>query len=189
MSCPAKQKQDSRNRILQSAIKLFSSRGFDGVSIGDIMCDAQLTHGGFYAHFKSKQELYAEAIPIAARQSFLSKISPESSGMEMLLDFIDHYLDPAHVDQSNPPCPLAFLVTDVANQEKGVRSAYRKAFKHATTLLDKQMAANLPDNRDKSLAILAMMVGGVAIARTVDDNDLENTLLKACHSVSTSLIE
>ncbi|WP_161984427.1 TetR/AcrR family transcriptional regulator [Mariprofundus erugo] len=70
MSWPVQQKQISRNRILQSAIRLFSSRGFDGVSIADVMRDADLTHGAFYAHFKSKQQLYAEAIDLAASDSF-----------------------------------------------------------------------------------------------------------------------
>jgi len=189
MPWPAKHKQNSKERILQSAIKLFSSRGFDGVSIGDIMRDAELTHGGFYAHFSSKQELYAKVIPVAARKSFRSKVSPESSGKEMVHELIDHYLDSKHVDQSKPPCPLAFLVTDVANREEGVRSAYRKAFNKAASLLDKQMSADFPDSRNKAFALLAMMVGGVAIAHAVDDEELEKSLLEACNAVGASLIE
>jgi len=106
-----------------------------------------------------------------------------------VLELIDHYLDPAHVDQSKPPCPLAFLVTDVANREEGVRSAYRKAFKRAASLLDKQMSADLPDSRNKAFALLAMMVGGVAIAHAVDDKGLEKKLLEACNAVGASLIE
>lgn len=189
MPWPVEQKQNSRERILKSAIRLFSSRGFDGVSIGDVMRDAELTHGGFYAHFKSKQELYAEAIPAAARESFRSKVLPELSGRAMALGLIKHYLTPEHVDQSKPPCPLAFLVTDVANREADVRGAYRKAFKKAATLLDKQMAAEVPDSREKALALLALMVGGVAIAHAVDDEALEKSLLEACSSVGSSLLE
>ncbi|WP_162559524.1 hypothetical protein [Mariprofundus erugo] len=96
----------------------------------------------------------------------------------MVHELIQQYLDPAHVDQSQSPCPLAFLVTDVANREADVRSTYGKAFKKAATPLDAQMAEDFADSRNRSLALLAMMIGGVAIARAVDDKASNNHCLR-----------
>lgn len=121
-------KTATRNSILSSALKLFAHRGFDNVSIDEIMADAGLTRGAFYAHFRNKQVLYSEAI-LSAGFDDGTNISRLADGKSQLKQLVSDYLA---ADYSNPdvlPCPLAYLVTDVANREPEVRSAYTDNFK------------------------------------------------------------
>jgi TetR/AcrR family transcriptional repressor of nem operon len=190
MPWPTQQKQMSRKRILHSAAELFSARGFDNVSIGDVMESAELTHGGFYAHFSSKQELYAEAITVAARESALAKLPAENEADEtaLLKQLLSGYLNVSHVHQEQPPCPLAFLATDVANREIDVRNAYTKAFKRLVALINKLLPADTPARRSRALALSAMMIGGVAISRALNNESTVKSLLEACKTHGEELI-
>lgn len=189
MPWPTEQKQMTRERILGSAVKLFSARGFDNVTINDVMRDAQLTHGAFYAHFKSKHELYAGAIAAATKNSILAK-AQEENGCENLnlTKLIAAYLDIDHVQQKAPPCPLAFLATDVANREEEVRLAYTKVYKDLITILNKQLN-HLPSRKGRILAISALMIGGVAISRALYDEQVVMDLLGACRKYAEELLD
>ena len=190
MPWPSEHKRHSRERILCSAIELFSQKGFDKVSIGEVMNNAQLTHGAFYAHFDSKQALYAEAIGAAARQSALARMLPEDlADAPDLKRLLAGYLSIAHVAQEEPPCPLAFLATDVANREGEVRSAYTRVFRRLLALIGRQLPGNSGARKDKALALAAMMVGGVAVARALDDEPTSHALLRACREIGEQLIE
>lgn len=182
-------KEQTRRKILESAVRLFSSRGFDNVSIGDVMQGADMTHGAFYAHFSSKQALYAEAILSAARASTAAKLVQERSEAQRLIEqLMAAYLDPGHVRQEQPPCPLAFLATDVANREEGVRSAYTQVFRRLVALLNKELPVDTPSRRNRALALAAMMIGGVAVSRALDDDAVVDSLLKACRELGGELI-
>jgi TetR/AcrR family transcriptional repressor of nem operon len=190
MPWPTQQKQMSRKRILHSAVELFSARGFDNVSIGDVMENAELTHGGFYAHFSSKQELYAEAVTVAARESALAEFPLEDEADEtaLLKQLLSGYLAVSHVHQEQPPCPLAFLATDVANRETDVRNAYTKVFKRLAALINKQLPTDTPARRSRALALSAMMIGGVAVSRALNNENTVKSLLEACRIHGEELI-
>ena len=107
-------KMTSREKILSSAIKLFSTKGFDHVSIDELMTEAGLTRGAFYAHFKSKQAVYSEAIIEGARRGRISQAIPENIDQKQWIKSLVHtYLSEEHINQVSSPCPLAFLVTDI----------------------------------------------------------------------------
>jgi TetR/AcrR family transcriptional repressor of nem operon len=181
MAWPSEQKSRTRERILASAVRLFSQHGFDGVSIGAVMRDARLTHGGFYTHFPSKQALYAEAVTAAARASALNKILPATPGRAIdLYRLLDGYLDMAHVRQELPPCPLAFLATDVANREAQVRSAYTRVFRRLVRFIARALPGDPGRRKARAQATAAMMIGGVALARALDDPREAESLLAAC---------
>lgn len=189
MPWPSEQKARSRERILQSAFALFAARGYDNVTISDVMREAQLTHGGFYSHFRSKQELYAEAIGAGARVSALAKMqhSP-AAGHERLAHMLRVYLNEAHVRQEHSPCPLAFLATDVANGEVEVRGAYTQVFKRLVDLIDRELPGDTPARHDRALAVSALMIGGVAVARALDDERTGKALLNACREMGEALL-
>ncbi len=190
MAWPSKQKQETRKRILSSAVTLFSQHGFDNVSIADIMQHAQLTHGGFYAHFASKQALYAEAVTAAARASALAKLLPSGQTANAdLARLLAGYLDIAHVEQRHSPCPLAFLATDVAVREGNVRTAYTRVFRRLTAFITRRLPNDKGDRRERALAGAAMMIGGVAVARALDDEAMIESLLGACRRVGSELLE
>ena len=189
MPWPTEQKQITHERILGSAVKLFSARGFDNVTINDVMRDAQLTHGAFYAHFKSKHELYAGAITAATENSILAK-AQEEDGCENLdvTKLIAAYLVIDHVQQKTPPCPLAFLATDVANREEDVRLAYTKVYNDLITILNKKLN-HLPSRKGRILALSALMIGGVAISRALYDEQVVMDLLGACREYGGELLD
>ena len=186
MPWPKEQKQRSRERILKSAFSLFAARGFDNVTIADVMREAQMTHGAFYSHFGSKQELYAEAITNGARESAAARMAQQGAELSQLLA---SYLSETHVHETMSPCPLAFLATDVANREKEVRSAYTDVFKRLVGLIDKGLSPSSDASRRQALAIAAMMIGGVAVARALDDRQTASALLMACQDVGDGLLQ
>jgi len=189
MPWPNEQKGRSRERILQSAFDLFAARGYDKVTISEVMREAQMTHGAFYNHFGSKQELYAEAIGAGARASALAKLQQtEARGAELLTEFMRIYLNEAHVRQEHSPCPLAFLATDVANGEGEVRGAYTQVFKRLISIMSRTLPADTPRRRERALAVSAMMIGGVAVARALDDERTVKALLHACQVMGEGLL-
>lgn len=187
MAWPAEKRLQTRRRILESAAQLFTSKGFDQVSIGDVMENAGLTHGGFYAHFDSKEALYAEAIQTASRMSVAYKMPDNSeSDLALLSHLVEAYLDMDHLKPEHPSCPLAFLATDVANKNDCVRDSYTKVYKRFVLYMDKLMSN--PSYSDQALVLSALMVGGVALAGSLSDEKTAERLLKACRETGLKMI-
>ena len=186
-------KKATRQKILDSAIRLFSSKGFDQVSIDSLMLDAGLTRGAFYSHFGSKQEVYAKAIIAGAKKSRISEQKPvEMSQEEWAKNLLLGYLSEDHVNQNISPCPLAFLVTDIANNEVEVKETYTRMFK----LLNKTIQSQLKDStglvciEEKDvLATTAMMIGGVAISRALNDDVFTKKFLESCRQEALVLLK
>ena len=169
-------KKRSRKKILDSAVDLFTARGFNNVSIDDVMNNAKLTRGAFYAHFSSKAELYKESILNAAINTNLAKQKPENIGnQEWINKLIDGYLSKDHVNRERAPCPIAFLSTDVAVEEPEVRDAYTTTFINMNRRISSYTKSYSSCSETQILAVIAMMVGGVAIARALND---ESTMKK-----------
>lgn len=182
-------KQQTRARMLKSAVKLFTRRGFDNTSIDEVMADAELTRGAFYAHFKSKQELYAEAI--ASTLVFSPLMRPRESDVDekdWLIGLINAYLHRKHVTDVEMPCPLAFLATDVALQDKASRQAYAGVFNKMNKMFQDYIKDFSSADRETIMAVTAMMIGGVAIARSLDDGANRNLLLKSCRQQALDLL-
>jgi TetR/AcrR family transcriptional repressor of nem operon len=174
----------------ESAARLFCARGFDSVSIGDVTADAGLTHGGFYAHFRSKRELYAEAVTTAASTSARSRFSREgTSGTALIEVLLKSYLDIDHARGRQQSCPPAFQATDVANRDEDVRAAYTAVFKRMVAVISRNLPSDTPSRRDRALALSAMMVGGVAVSRALVDDGAAHSLLNACVDMGKAFIE
>jgi TetR/AcrR family transcriptional repressor of nem operon len=174
----------ARQRILDSAVHLFSKHGYDGVTLDDLMQGAQLTRGAFYAHFDSKRKVYVEAIFHAAINGPIAALNEETDE-SALKAMIRDYLGMAHVRQDGPICLLAFLVTDVAKQENEIREVYTQVFKD---MVDRVMGLQMAHDRESTLAVTALMIGGVAIARALNDEALSSRLLESCYKTSERLI-
>lgn len=189
MPYSAQHKQNSRDQILRSAMRLFAHKGFANVSIDELMKEAGLTRGAFYAHFKSKSGLYAEAVLFAAFNSdIVSPATLEDSDLSWFTRVVDGYLDVSHVERTVSPCPLAFLATDVASSDPKVRQAYTDVYKGLVGLFDKhQPKRKSRGDPDLNLAITALMIGGVAISRALHDKTLVKKLLRSCRTVAHRL--
>lgn len=180
-------KKRTREKILQSAHRLFSTKGFEAASIEEIMLDCNLTRGGFYAHFRSKAQLYQEAMGSTAAW----RKSPESAAEKPY----DHWLDAmlasclsASDKAEHGGHRWRFLITDVASKQPEVRAAYTDAFKAMSERLCREMDRS--SGSDKSaLAAMAMIVGALTVAITVDDVALKTSLIDACRQHAQALFE
>ena len=179
-------KRQTRQRIIDSAYRLFSSKGFEATSIEEIMFECHLTRGGFYAHFKSKSQLYHYAIGKIAPPSMQLRVGfddfKDATEIESILD---EYLNATSGDAKHNP--YAFLATDISNNEPAVRSAYSAA---VGMLSEKIRHAADADNieEETSLSIAAMIVGALSIAQSVDDAELKSSLLSACKKSAQALL-
>jgi AcrR family transcriptional regulator len=181
-------KLKSRQRILQSAAKLFTAKGYDNTSIDEIMASANMTRGAFYAHFANKSELYAHALIYAATNNLIAMPKPDDMSEKSLMEkILRGYLSLAHI-HTEIPCPMAFLVTDVVNKDPLVRKTYTNIFKGMNQQLSKHAKAFSSCTEDTMLAITAMMIGGVAIGRALDDSATTKKLLSSCQQVAQTLL-
>jgi len=191
MPYSAEHKQNSREQILRGAMTLFSRKGFANVSIDEVMAEAGMTRGAFYAHFKSKSVLYAEAVMFAALNSqIVTQLNADDTELSWFARVVDGYLDISHVDETVSPCPLAFLATDVASSDPEVRRAYTEVYKGLVKLFDQHRPPRLKkSDPDLNLAITALMIGGVAVSRALHDKTLVKKLLSSCRSVAHRLAQ
>ncbi|WP_172597602.1 TetR/AcrR family transcriptional regulator [Sulfuriflexus mobilis] len=183
-------KQRSRQKILESAVKLFTHQGFDNTSIDQVMNEAEMTRGAFYAHFSSKSELYQVAILSAALNTRLIQQKPDDMDEQSwLTSLLNGYLSTAHLDFDIAPCPLAFLTTDVAVREPAVRTTYTKVFKGMNKRILNYVKSYSACDENRMLAITAMMIGGVAVARALNDKAMTEQLLESCKVVAQGLLD
>jgi AcrR family transcriptional regulator len=195
-------KAEIRTRILDSARRLFNRNGLAAVSIDEIMAGAGLTRGGFYGYFDSKEELYAEAIthfinggPNAEWQRMVFADRPE--GQALARAILDAYLSRVHLDDMEGSCPVIGLATDVARSGGPAKRAYRQVMEmmasiFAANLGSSPMAASeanvAPDAaRQRALAVVALCVGGMVLARAIDDEPAADELRAASHRYAVAL--
>ena len=166
---------ENRERIVDAASRLFREKGFDGAGVDAIMHAAGLTHGGFYGHFGSKDDLAAEAVTRAFGRS-----AEKQSRYATLSDLVSAYLSERHCADRANGCAIAALGADMARQSEGVRrglTAYVRAqLDHFTRLLRNGARAS---RRRRAIATLAGMVGALTLARAVDDPALSKEILEA----------
>ena len=160
----------TRRRAVAAASRLFRERGIESVSLGDVMAKLKMTAGGFYRHFKSKEALAAEACAAAFASSGLAA-DPARSTEAMLR----RYLSKAHRDAPSDGCPLPALASDTARQPATVRRAYTEGVRDAVRRIREVAPAADPTAH---LALLAGMVGALAISRAVNDEKLSEAVLR-----------
>ena len=182
MRMTGERKAETRERILAAAGELFRSHGIDGVGVDAIMHHAGLTHGGFYAHFASKEALVAEvsAAALARSAARWERISQEADPATALARIVESYLDPAHVAAAEHGCVLATLGPEIARRHDA-RPAITASIRR---MLD-ALARCLPERRrDRALATLSAMVGAVVLARLCDDQRLADEFLGAARKAA-----
>ena len=171
----------NHERIIDVAARLFRERGFEGIGVADLMKEAGLTHGGFYGHFTSKEELEAEACTRALTQSLAAwRKRSEAAQDEPLSAITDVYLSPQHRDDPGAGCLLAALGSDVSRRGPGVRHAVTGYLDSAFDLLAKLVPAkSKAAMRRKAIDTYARLIGALVMARAVDDDTLSREILDA----------
>jgi TetR/AcrR family transcriptional repressor of nem operon len=176
-------KVESRERILSSAGALIREKGIAGTSVSEVMGGADMTVGGFYAHFSSKDALVAETVSTSLGRSLegLKAAAGDKRGAEWLKAATRSYLSRAHRDNPSLGCPLPATAGEIANSDVTVRQALAvqiDAIAEEITAHEAEAGSSNP--RDDSLAAIATMVGGLTLARALKGTPQSDRILKAC---------
>ena len=174
-------KEETRNRIVAVASRQVRARGPDGVSVAEVMAEAGLTHGGFYAHFKSKDALIAAAIEAAFenRRTYFRNLPEATDDGAFLERFVDSYVSAIHRDRPERGCPVATLSSDIPRQGEAARAAFDAGVRGLIQTISNRLTVGAPEDR-QALAgsLVTEMAGAVALARAVSDPELSDRLLE-----------
>jgi AcrR family transcriptional regulator len=185
---PHSKKEETRSRIVRAAARAIRRHGYEGVGVAGVMKEAGLTHGGFYAHFESRDALLAAAAEQAGAESNerLSRAIASAKPGEELSALVDTYLSDRHVaaPEEGLGCAIAAAGSEVPRQQPDVRRAAGRRIKDLIGLVERQ----LPDwgksaAHEKAMAITATMVGALLLARAADDPQLSRTIRKAAREL------
>jgi TetR/AcrR family transcriptional regulator, transcriptional repressor for nem operon len=173
--------------ILDTAAKAIRRGGYAGVSVAELMKEAGLTHGGFYAHFASRNAMLAEAMARASELSSkalaadLQKTVAE--GKSPLRALVENYLSDAHLQALEHGCPIAALGSEICRQPEEVRAVALKQMEHLRDAIARTIPAQANTvNKDNADVIMATLVGSLQLARAYGDNDAGRQLLASCRS-------
>jgi TetR/AcrR family transcriptional repressor of nem operon len=177
MRYPAAETAEKHQRILDEASRLFRERGFDGVSVAEIMKATGLTHGPFYNHFASKEALMAESVAHAAAAS-KAGMEPAWQSPGAMVDYVQEYLSAAHRDDPGHGCLMPALGSEVC-RVPAVRTGFTAYVQSSIASL----AAHFPwpakrHARRDAIRMLSSMVGALMLARAVDDQALSEEILR-----------
>jgi TetR/AcrR family transcriptional regulator, transcriptional repressor for nem operon len=169
MRYPAEETAAKHERIVKEASRLFRERGFENVTVGEVMKAAGLTHGAFYAHFASKEELQAAAVAYGQKVS-LERVQHSKTGKNKG-SYADRYLSPRHRDNPGDGCTMAALGQEVARSTPELKAAFERG-------LEEILSAETGD-REEAIFRTAALLGGVVLARAVQDPRLSDEILKS----------
>lgn len=185
-------KARTRARVVECARVLFNRKGFDQVSINEIMKAAGLTRGGFYNHFTSKEDLYAEAVrSFATCNPFVretERLGGHSGPKQAARRLVELYLSDAVLNDVEQHCPLIAVPSDVARAGLEPRSAYTVIVRRMLSVFRAAFPASDPQASAKARVILNLCVGGMLIARTTDDPELRSSLRTAALDEALQLL-
>ncbi len=173
MKVSREQVAENRRRILDAAAQLFRQRGFENVTVAEVMSAAGLTHGGFYGHFDSKDALIDAAI---AHETHPQRVSLANPGR-----YADSYLSRQHRD--NITCPFSALGGEVARGSTAVRHTMTESLRRQIdAVIPASQGATAQERRRNAIATLSTMVGAMVLARIVDDERLSDEVLTAARA-------
>ena len=171
----------NRERIIEAAGELFRSKGFFGIGVADIMKAAELTHGGFYGHFASKDDLIAQASRRSMQRAAQNwkKVVAES-GSDAFATLLTRYLSPRHRDDPGRGCAFAALSGDAARCGKPVREAFAEGLEPLIDILSGIVGGRTrAARRRKAIAALSELIGALILSRAVGNAGLSDEILDA----------
>jgi TetR/AcrR family transcriptional regulator, transcriptional repressor for nem operon len=175
-------KEASHERIVQAAARAIRRSGYDGTGVADIMKEAGLTHGAFYAHFDSREAMLAEAADRAGAESnaFAARVVAAAPAEQSLQALVQAYLSREHLEGIETGCPVSALGSEMPRQAPEVRRAATRRIKEMIDLVARQSPDwGQPGAHERALVTVATMVGTLMMARAVDDAALSDSLCSA----------
>jgi TetR/AcrR family transcriptional repressor of nem operon len=179
-------KAETRRRVLKEAAQEIRAKGPEGVAVAGVMARAGLTHGGFYAHFESKDAMIADAIgtmfeDARGRSDAIEQTDDPRAALKAYIDF---YLSTAHRDRRERGCPLPTLSGDLARSGERQRERFGKGVEALTMRLARALdGIGVADPHAEGSAMLAQLVGAVALSRAVADPAQSDAILADAHAL------
>jgi len=194
MPYSAEHKNRTRAKIVEAARILFNKHGFHVVTIDMVMSEVGLTRGGFYNHFKDKEELFSEAV-----SSFLMGRGAkwrEDAGIdltdlkpEMAQQMIDAYLSRKHLGDLEGQCPMIALPSDVARADSATRASFQRLLEAMVWLFETNMQPQSESSKKDAQAIVALCVGGMVLAKALPDSDLVESVRQSTYMTASELFQ
>jgi TetR/AcrR family transcriptional regulator, transcriptional repressor for nem operon len=190
MPYPTGHRAEVKEKIIQSARRLFNRHGFDSVSLDQIMSGAGLTRGGFYSYFDSKSDLYAKVLGCFFTdpewKSCWEGVEVDLTSTDVGPQVIRAYLSRQHFEDVENSCPMVALPSDVTRSGKSAKLAFETVFGAMVSVLERSlMQRRTRDTRAQAIA--ALCVGGMVVARAMHDRVHADQLRDACMSVALEL--
>jgi AcrR family transcriptional regulator len=191
MPYPAGHRDEVKGKIVESARRLFNRSGFDNVSVDQIMAGAGLTRGGFYSYFGSKSDLYAEVLACFFTdpewkngwEGVEVDVKSTNAGSQV----VRAYLSRQHFENVENSCPMVAVPGDVTRSGASAKRAFETVFKAMVSLLERSIVWDGPSRHDTAQAMAALCVGGMVVARAIEDRALADELRDACMGVALEL--
>ncbi|HCF3084930.1 TPA: TetR/AcrR family transcriptional regulator [Pseudomonas aeruginosa] len=174
-------KQATHERILSLAAERFCELGIDGLSIANLMKEAGLTHGGFYKHFESRDQLVTEALEVAFQRSE----DPERTYKATFDTLVGEYLSPEHRDAVGTGCAVGALVSDIGRVEGEARELYTRKLKANIKGISALLGPAKSAKRAEAIVVFSAMIGALGLSRAVADDELSQEILS---TVQTFLV-
>lgn len=170
----------TRQRIVDVAAQTFRSNGIAATGVAEIMAAAGLTHGGFYRHFESKDQLLAEACSAGLDSMVQSYHDASEDGREAFVRNLQDSLTPAYRDDRAGGCPLVAMGSELARADDVTRRGASRGFEELVDAIAEWLPARSGrEVRDEAIAVLTGMIGVVTMSRVVDDARLSARILRA----------
>ncbi len=163
-------KAETHQAIIAAAARAFRERGIEGTSVGDVMSAANRTHGGFYRHFQSKEDLLVAALgsAFAGMLDDIERALGDTPPGQVLREFVRGYASPGHVADVAGGCPAAALSNDVLRSSEAVRAEFGRGVQAIVATLAARLNGTDAEREAKATQTFAMAVGAVIIARASD---------------------
>jgi TetR/AcrR family transcriptional regulator, transcriptional repressor for nem operon len=191
MPYPTGHSAEVRARIIQSARRLFNRRGFENVSLSQIMAGVGLTHGGFYSYFDSKSDLYAEVLGCFFTdpewKSCWEGVHVDRDGANVGPQVVRAYLSRQHYEDVENSCPMVALPGDVARGDARAKRAFEAVFNAMVSVLERSLSNGCRRGRDTAQAVAALCVGGMVVARALLDRPFADDLREGCMAMALQL--
>ena len=170
---------ETRKRIVETAAKAFRKQGIAATGVAEIMANAGLTHGGFYRHFDSKDQLVTEALSATEKNLVRDSVAAAEQGPQAVLEVFQDYVAQAYRDHVEDGCPLAAMGSELVRADADTRHAATASFRKIVETVAPFMRSPADaEGTDTALSMLTNMVGALTIARMVDDPALSNRILE-----------
>lgn len=199
MPYTAEHKLKSKERILLSATELFCRFGFDKVSINQVMKLAKMTHGAFYAHFESKEALYKASFLQTLNGSSTGRLAKAPFSINHLTQLASNMLNLRALSEQSRPSPENILFNEIGSDSAEIRHLYEKSYLGILKILEKRITALSKLNKlsftgnqiaiaENARAILAALVGAVAVAKSIQSEDERQKILSAAQNQILSIL-